>query len=312
MDLIVCFTPLQLIQCQKLIEEKIIGKCKLIFLTSNDSKQIRYYYEKFPCDEKLLYLTHKRFPFYALDLKAMFNSVTYNNVFLSNVDSIYCHYILSFIRFSDLFTFDDGTINLVQDSGFYINKRSLFYSLLYKALGCKYDLNRTKSEITQHFSIYKDHKNIVDNVRYINLEFVSNEEQVTECRYPVANVLIGTVYDSITNDKASLLAQLNFEFKNKEFYYIPHPMEIDGDFDLGYSIPGYEIAEIKILNLLNTYNKINVYGFNSSVQINVSQNERITNYKLSSEFLKIRFNLNYSFIEYHLASIIEGKKSAIS
>ncbi|HIF9439594.1 TPA: glycosyltransferase family 52 [Photobacterium damselae] len=292
MDLVICSTPLQILQIKKLIDKEIINKFEF-FCFSEPSEQIKYYFEMLKvtsCKNAIFYEPKKRFPFYVYYLKKIFKGKKYGNVYFANIDNIYCQYILSFVSFDKIITIDDGTLNLYYDGSFYKEKRSNTNKLIYNIFGCKYNLRDVKKNIYKHYSIFKNKQNIAKNIDNIDLfnatEKIKNKKEI--------NVLLGTVYSHISDNSIELLNKLECFFKCVDFIYIPHPRDSMFKFDNAKNIDGLNIAEDKIIKLLKEYETINLYGFNSSAQINLSGVSGIRNYVFKSKLINFNYNFNFA------------------
>lgn len=281
MDLVICNTPFQVLQIKNLIDTGVIMEFEFFFISSKKTKQMDFYFEllkKHAC-KSTFYVNDKKFPYHILDMRGFFKGKTYNKIYSASVDSVYTHSILSFSKFFDFFSFDDGSANLINTSAYYIDQRSFLKKSLFKLFGCHYDLEKTKKKINCHYTIYKNRANIVANTVEIEFEFLpKNECEIILSKKPIANVLLGSVFNELLlnkYEKENLIKKLSEFIKDKNFYYIPHPRETENYFEYTKTIGGFEIAESKILGLLNEYECINLYGFNSSVQINLSSHHDV-------------------------------------
>ncbi|MGE6107299.1 glycosyltransferase family 52 [Aeromonas sobria] len=288
MDLVICNTPFQVLQIQNMIDKGIINEFELFYFSSKKTDQMNFYFDllkKRAC-KSTFYISNKKFPYHILDMRRVFKGRRYRNIYSASVDSVYTHSILSFSHFLNFFSFDDGSANLIENSAYYVDQRSCLKKNLFKLLGCCYDLEKTKMAINCHYTIYKNRENIVSNRVEVEFEFFSRNNIVTITnKKPVANVLLGPVFHELSlsnSDKKSLIKKLSALVKGENCYYIPHPRETEFHFEYAKCIEGLEIAESKILSLLNEYDYINVYGFNSSVQINLSSHHDIRNILLDT------------------------------
>ena len=296
MDLVICNTPFQAIQIENLIQKKIIKEFELFFFNWEETEQMLFYYNKLKSYSKYskFYVCTKRFPLYFYDIKVSFKNKKYNNIYTASVDGIYTHLILSYASFRKLFTYDDGTANIVKSSSYYINDRSVLQSIIYRVFGCKYNLFKTKDLIDKHYTIYPKFENISNNIEVVDFSFSSL--QIKKREKESVDVLLGTVYKEITKQSDDLIKKVSDFFGDKNFYYIPHPRDTGKYFKNGILIDGVEIAEIKIIKLLEIYEKVNVYGFNSTVQVNLSNLGYISNFCFKSELIKNNYDLSYNNI----------------
>ncbi|WP_318401291.1 glycosyltransferase family 52 [Photobacterium leiognathi] len=295
MDLIICNTPFQAIQIENLIKKEIIKEFELFFFCYEETEQMLFYYNKLRSYSKCskFYVCNKRFPLYFFDIKYIFGNKKYGNIYTASVECIYTHLILSYSSFGKLFTFDDGSANFINTSFYYVNKRSKFASIIYRVFGCKYDLFKTKGLINKHYTIYPNFENISNNIEVV--DFCFSYHQIKKGDKESVDVLLGTVYKEITKQSDDLIKKIGNFFEDENFYYIPHPRDTEKYFKNGILIDGVEIAEIKILKLLEVYKKINVYGFNSTAQVNLSNLENVSNFCFKSELIERDFDVKYNY-----------------
>lgn len=301
MNLVVCNTPFQALQIINLVAKGIITNFDFFYFCKNKTAQVEYYFEqvKKHAISSQLYISDKRYPYHILDIRRLFKGRYYQSLYSASVDSVFTHSILSFIKFDNFYSFDDGSANLNRNSTYYIEQRGYFKRILFRLTGCKYDLRKTKSIIRSHYTVYKNKKNIVPNTTYIDFEFpaqCSDGRKETNDKNSVANVLLGTVYDEVFSDNEVIIKKLSCFFADKDFYYIPHPRDTHNFFINGMRIDGPEIAESKILSLLKRYETINLYGFGSSVQINMSSHRGVVNYVFDIETSGFDYDFTYKTI----------------
>ncbi|EJL6780903.1 hypothetical protein NMS91_003317, partial [Vibrio cholerae] len=138
MDLVICNTPFQILQVQNLVEKGIIVNFELFYFCSRKTEQIDYYFKllKDSANKATLYVSDKKFPYHILNMRKIFKGKRYQNIYSASVDSVYTHSILSFTEFSDFYSFDDGSANLIDTSCYYIDQRNNFKKILFKLFGC--------------------------------------------------------------------------------------------------------------------------------------------------------------------------------
>lgn len=281
MDLVICNTPFQVLQIQNMITKGIITEFECLYFCTKKTEQVDFYFRLLEAlaVKATLYESDKKFPYHILAMKRIFKGKQYHYIYSASVDSVYTHSILSFTQFSKLFSFDDGAANLIETSAYYVEQRSFLKKLLFKLFGCYYDLIETKKRITSHYTIYKSTVNIIANKIEIDFEFLPQANSTSHInKKPVANVLLGTVFSELTLSRPEtvrLIEQLSIFVKDKDFYYIPHPRDTVHYFDCVKYIDGLDIAESKVLTLLNEYEYVNLFGFNSSAQMNLKSNDNI-------------------------------------
>ncbi|MGO2337388.1 glycosyltransferase family 52 [Providencia heimbachae] len=286
MDLVICNTPLQVMQIEQLIADGVIKKnnFQLIFFVYNETEKLIYYYDRLSkLTNNNIYYKYQRFPFYVFTLRSEFKKKSYNNVYTASIDNKLVHYILSFVKFNSLYTIDDGTANIWRNSIYYIKRKNFLKSSLHFIFGCKFNLQKTKESIKLHYTIYQGVPNIIENTSYNNI-FPYKRKQGLMKKEEI-NIFLGTVYSEVTCDKDKLLSYLEAFFKNKEFYYITHPRDNSHYFKNVSYIENHKVSEEIIARLLEEYNTVNIYGFGSSVQFNLAYVDGVNNYQLISSIL---------------------------
>lgn len=289
-SLFICYTPLQLT-----IAESIIRHCGLC----TESLEVVYIAKatnrvvdgaissiKKICGSVKLIKTPYSYPIHIPEIYYIINKrEEYKAVYLASIENPLVQFILSIINFDELFTFDDGTANINRGSTYYVKRKASFSEyIIQKTVRIKYDMDEIKKISSKHYTIYKDLPNIIQEVEFIPLVFddsndINSEKSekrgvmgyVNEC-----NVMLGSVYDEMTDSKKSSLMLLEaceayMVATGLPCYYIKHPRN-----RLNYKFKSMEIitepviAEISVKNLLQKHTAVNLYGFMSTCQINLS------------------------------------------
>ncbi|SKC20600.1 Prolipoprotein diacylglyceryl transferase [Kosakonia radicincitans] len=278
MNLIVCFTPLQvLIALQAIKKEDVdLDTVKFIYFSSIANGKHKKYYDlisqkagesKFITDIYSLRLLHR--------LKEEFKNASYDKVFLASLDDSISHYLLSFVNFKELVTFDDGLGNILKTGSYFVPHprktiKKRIFTLVHFLLGRKYYLDTLKKRSDRHYTIYRGFENCVANAIAIPLfdfpETIAIKENSVD-------VFLGTVYKEIvcSGDEHELKLDLLSYIKNKspDARYIPHPRARDSEFT-DFEVISDNIAEETVMEFLNAGFVVNLYGFASSCQFNLS------------------------------------------
>jgi beta-galactosamide-alpha-2,3-sialyltransferase len=221
---------------------------------------------------------------------------------LASIENPLVHFILSIVKFNKLFTFDDGTANIDGTSTYYRGEKTSFLKYLMRKIACiKYDRERIKKISSKHYTIYKNFQNIINSTQFIplslngvdrsKLENAGIAQHNNEC-----NVMIGTVYNEITSNKISTLMLLGACEKymlstGLPCYYIKHPRS-----HFSYKFKSMEIieepvlAEVTVIKLLQKYKNINLYGFMSTCQVNLSFSGGVVNKIFMSDCININIS----------------------
>ena len=292
-NLFICCTPLQCHIAQLIIENRKLVKndCVLIFYNSLKSESLIFNYNKYKIDyfESYYYHVQDNFPFNVYHLKKILINKVYKNIFFASIDSIYVQYILSKISYENLFTFDDGTANISENGHYALNKTSFFKTIIYKLFFYKI-LGRfyINSQSVAHYTIFKYFKNYVGNFYlYIELskkskyleysKIYKDNNKKSNCR-----ILLGTVEnEALFKLKKSIIIEKYKKLKkleSSELYYIKHPRGQINYVDCNLPIlnnNNYSVGELIILEALENYDKITIFGFSSTIQLNLMNNKKI-------------------------------------
>lgn len=277
-SLIICTTPLQMVIAEKIIQNNQDERFDLITLVVNDNDKYKYYFNriKHHCNRSLYYqLTGdlKGFVKFIKEIKNQKFNVSYTKVYLASIDSSYCQYMLSRSRSPEIFTFDDGTANIVPTSIYYSPiSYSISKRLARKAFGIKYSMDDIKYNSVIHYTIYKDIPNITKKTKFLNLIDRTHLNNLS-INHDVKklNIYLGQPLDEITEyfthkKLNEILETLNIN------YYFPHPRETsipNGNFKV---INSNLIFEDYIIQLIqNDISPIvNVFSFTSTAILNIS------------------------------------------
>jgi len=295
-----CMTPLQILIAEKIIMLNSNESFDLLVVALNDNKKYKTYFERVKklCVNNLYYVQGKgRLVFFDYIRKLKSNNLNkkYDNYYLASIDSRHCQYILSKNKNSNIFTFDDGTANIITSSLYYFNSKPSFLKRSgWRILGIKNYMKEIKEASLLHYTIYDGIPNIIDNKIYISL--VSKEKNIEQKTSKVVSFYLGQPLTDI-----SISFDLPFVKKNidklKLDYYYPHPREVsypEGKFQL---IDNPLIFEDYIVQFLekNPDVAVEVFSFTSTALLNIMSLDRVkVTYIYDAEF----FELNHRFYEF--------------
>ena len=298
MNLFICTTPMQLILTCRIIEETELLACNvhIFYISPIENKVVintLNYARKFSEKIDYLVINPKILNIYFFILLKKFFLKKYKSVYIASINSIHIHFILTYIRFYELFTFDDGTANIFSGSTYYVEHeyKSYIYRTLnkvrYSMLGIHYSKSKVKKTSLLHYTIYNGFSNIINNTFYIDFlqkKFDKSINKSLDSKKRKCNVMLGSVYPDLfeSEDSSQLYIERCFDYlKNtdKDTYYIPHPRNLLPIKAKGINIIESEnIAEFEIKLLLKKYDTIFLYGFMSSCQFNFLSDDRVINY----------------------------------
>lgn len=299
-SLIMCMTPLQILIAEKIITLNSNERFDLLVVALNDNKKYKTYFERVKklCVNSLYYVQGKgRLVFfdYIKKLKKHNLNNKYNNYYLAGIDSRHCQYILSKNKNPNIFTFDDGTANIITSSLYYSNSKPNFLKRAgWGILGIKHYMKEIKEASLLHYTIYDGIPNIIDNKVYISL--VSKEKNIEQKTSEVVSFYLGQPLTEISKNFDLSYVINNIDKLNIDYYY-PHPREKsypEGKFQL---VDNPLIFEDYIVQFLEKYPDIavEVFSFTSTALLNIMSLDRVkVTYIHDTEF----FELNHRFYEF--------------
>ncbi|MEC5318449.1 glycosyltransferase family 52, partial [Brenneria populi subsp. brevivirga] len=120
-DLMLCFTPLQAFTLGRIIEEEGLAEENIdfFFFSSNRTPLISHAFAELAANGAHSQLFSRKPELReVIKLKMRLRGKSYRDIYLANANSTQVNYVLSFCRFDNIKTFDDGVIN-VNSSSFY-------------------------------------------------------------------------------------------------------------------------------------------------------------------------------------------------
>lgn len=308
-SLIMCVTPLQMIIAEKIIQLNPKEDFDLLVIALSDNDKYRYYYSRLKniCVSSLYYATEKGlkgFINYIRKLNEIKLNKGYENLYLASIDFRHFQYILSRNKKAHIYTFDDGTANVIPNSLYYLNsKPKLLKRIIWRGLGIKHYMEDIKKLSLNHYTIYKGVPNIIEKTQLIKL--YKDDELTYSVANKIVSIYLGQPLEEIsTIFTTDYIAQAISKIKI-DFYY-PHPREKsipEGNYRV---IMSPLVFEDYIINFLkdNPKVQIHVYSFISSAILNIANLERIevnylydkvlyNNYKEFYDFVDAKFNIKY-------------------
>lgn len=291
MNLFVCYTHLQLVIASRIIAHRNIlpEDVELFYISKieNDVTKNTLQDMRGICGEVTFIHMKLKYPLYFPAIFRRFFTRRYDSVFVASIDNILIHFILSRISFNNLYTFDDGSANIIPGSIYYQSQDVGVIGKVCRAvLMIQFDMVSIKKSSQYHYTIYSGYQNIIP--RTINIDIFSSSdknfiETEANTKITACNVIIGSVYSEIFGSGAHIEDCLDkcwqvVKDTDRDTFYLPHPRETK------YDPPSYLkiinskfIAEKEIAELLKKYKCVHVYGFLSSCQINVAENKSVIN-----------------------------------
>lgn len=302
-SLIMCATPLQMLIAEKIIHLSGNEHFDLVVLALNDNQKYRYYYNRLKeiCDNSFYYIPRAGltgFLYFLKHLKKSNINKNYNNLYLASIDARHFQYIISKNNLANVFTFDDGTANIIPSSIYYSNSTepSKLKKIIWRSLGVKYYIEDIKVKSKKHYTIYRDAPNIINKLKFIALlpQLELNEKKISNDK---------TVKFYLGQPLSDIEEKFDHNFVEEKLkrigidYYFPHPREIEypkGNFETVDSILIFEDFIITYL-VENPEVKIEVYSFISSALLNVSSLLKVQCIYLYNDDFMMRYKDFYFF-----------------
>ncbi|AFU20241.1 CMP-N-acetylneuraminate-beta-galactosamide-alpha -2,3-sialyltransferase [Actinobacillus suis H91-0380] len=232
MNLILCYTPFQVLLAEKIIEshpgEDFYGI--MIQYGNERNKKYEFYYDKLEkkcIKSKFLLLENgnkiARLRNY-LKVKKLFLP-NFDKIFFANILSPEAYFFLNYFRNVKIFTFDDGIGSLIDNERYLKFKISYFKKIFYMLLGTDYNPKRVVESSIKHFTIYKNMENFIGRLEYISL-FQHSIKQPLEAENVVSIFIGQPIYEDIKSKESNNVSIIQdlIKFYNIE-YYFPHPRE---------------------------------------------------------------------------------------
>lgn len=291
MNLFVCYTHLQLVIASRIIAHRNLlpDDVELFYISKIDNDVTKNTLQDMReiCGKVTFIHMKLKYPLYFPAILRHFFKRRYDAVFVSSIDNILIHFILSRVGFEHLYTFDDGSANIIPGSIYYQDNNLTITSYLYrKLLSVKFDMMLIKQISRMHYTIYDGYTNIIKKTTLIGFSSHVTDELDGECvsrKESSCNIFIGAVYSSLFSSNEMTNDYLNkcwaiINNTDRDTFYLPHPREVKycppNNVDV---IKAKYIAEREISNLLSRYEYVYLYGFLSSCQINLAMDKRIIN-----------------------------------
>lgn len=300
-SLIMCVTPLQMLIAKKLIQKFHDQDFDVLVVALVDNEKYRYYYNKLDeisCNS--FYYVPKNgflgFLDYIQKLKEHGFLEKYTNCFLASIDSRHFQYIISKNKKTNIYTFDDGTANIIKNSIYYIQEKiPSWKNLIWYFIGVDLYMSDIKEKSKKHYTLYKSVSNIIENTEFLNLFEKSKSKGKLIKKI---NIYLGQPLTEISDNFTekyilSALDHLNID------YYFPHPREKTipkGNFEI---VSTYLIFEDYIIEYLakNREVSVHVYSYISTALLNIKGLDRVEVNYIYDENLLNRYNDFYDFVK---------------
>lgn len=273
MDFFICRTPLQL-ELAKCIKSKI--RSERVYVYINSSRKIKredfslvginddmFYFFNLFSDHSLAISFFNHIKVWLL-IKKVINNFDISKLFIASIDNVIILKAAQLVlNKAKIYSFDDGYANFNYSGPYFNDNRSFNYRLLCLLMNLSLTMNQLKAKIVSHYTLAPGIENIIAEVEGVDL--IPQSKGIPKIKGEVT-VFIGTVYSvyGLSKDSPclkSLLRGIAVDF------YLPHPNEQRPLFDSGRNLT--DIAEFEVIKLVGQYERVKLYGFTSTVLINL-------------------------------------------
>lgn len=306
MNLIICCTPLQVLIAEKIIEKYPEKNFFGVMLHTVENPKFIHY--KLRLQQKCkggffsLLQHNDRWNLFKeiIYLKKVFSHQNFERVFVANITELHIQFLLSAIKFEQLNTFDDGTVNIVKNSPFLQDDPNTFVrKAINFTLGNRFSTAKLRNLSNKHYTIYPNLPNIISQTEPV-VFFEANHQQVS-AELPV-NILLGQPVYADDSLNIALAEQVIKQFNIQA--YFPHPRE-------KYRLNNVEYIDTPLIfedYILSEFSnkKCRVYTYFSSVILNLmDKSPNIEMVALKIDTKDPAFNATYDLFEELGISIID-------
>lgn len=234
MNLFICFTPLQILICEKIIQNYHNEEFEFAIMQNSTDKKIEHYIKNIKSKKTTVLYLKKNSRLASIKVlfkvKTVYRKKYYKNVFLVTPKDFITRMILNNIKYVNLFSFDDGAANVFKDSWVYIdeNKNLSFLKQKIRAvLEYIFSTDPKKSEfyikeIKEHFTIIRNLPNITKNIKFISL--LDSENITLNKNLKTIKVFLGQpVYGADIKTNKEVIESIIKKYSIN--YYLPHPRD---------------------------------------------------------------------------------------
>lgn len=300
-SLIMCVTPLQMLIAEKIIHKFKDQKFDVIVIALADNEKYRYYYkklEKISCNS--FYYVPKDgflgFLKYINVLKRNGFAGKYANCFIASIDSRHFQYIISKNKNTNIYTFDDGTANIIKNSLYYINEKiPSWKKMIWNFIGIDSYMEDIKKSSKKHYSLYENVSNIIENTEHLKL-FESSKSKSEPTKK--INIYLGQPLTEISENFTEQYILKTLDTLQIDCYF-PHPREKTvpkGNFEIITTPLIFEDYIIEYLAENKTVD-INLYSYISSALLNVKGLDRVNVKYIYDDCLIGNYSSFYSFVK---------------
>lgn len=295
--LCICMTPLHVLIAKQIARTQNIRFTCGLYITSAVNDKSRHYAEQMRsfCEKQAVIEVpndqHYPFPKHIHILLRRLSAVkrfrqfgSFNTVLFPSSISHYVYAAVTAARAKRLFSFDDGLLNIEQPSRLLQHRTSWSNKLLLRAGGINYWPEKLIQCSQAHHSLY-DAPNAYGRITRLSLggdvQQTAHQDKLPESG-PVFRILIGLAPEAHRAAQEAVKVAVD---RYKPDYYLPHPRSLVSSFEGVKTLETALIAEDYVLDLLQrkAAARIEIYGYESSVLINLAGVAGVTTYTLMQD-----------------------------
>lgn len=227
-NVIVCWTPLQMSIAEKIIEQHPNEKFHFILFSYVKNNRFDYYFNR------LKQKSEHAYSFYFLEnnslslLEVKLKSLLLPKVktfFISNIDSEEIHILLDAQPNANIKTFDDGTSFLIRDSYFLSNEKYKGNRLYDKIFHTNTSLKNVRESTLEHFTIFKDFPNIMEieqkrrqktgEINQLKISYIklfNNNIKPSHIIKDTTKILLGTVENELKETSEKIIKEFGIKY----------------------------------------------------------------------------------------------------
>lgn len=230
-SLLIITTPFQGWLAQQVLEAEGIDTFDIIYFTQNNSTEDKYYYNKLSLNARRSdYCYHNPkgpsiLSSIAFRVKSnkWYKLTSYENILCASIDALYITSLIRKNPTAQLITFDDGAANIYTNGIYFTNptsKRVFLYTYLLKSL----PLEKVKSRIQRHYTMYQGMENIVEPNRLIYLNNIIEKPVAIDNRQEAKTYFISAPFEEVLSSEQ--IQRLTNTLNNYDIdVYVKHPRE---------------------------------------------------------------------------------------
>lgn len=312
-NIIICYTPLQMLIAEKIIEQNPDEHFYFVLFYANKNDVFDNYYHRIKNKNiNTISFNHPKRednPYLILSLLELkikgWLLPKINKIYVANIDKPEVHSLISTHPNATIKTFDDGTANLINShltKDYEIFPKKSFYK---RFINPNISPKSIREASDEHFTIFNDLTNIFDNgerkITYIPLFDTNNIQNSTKIEDTI-KILLGTVEEELKETSEKIVEEFGIKYTTKhprQTYNLDNVITIKTNL----IIEDYLLQEIE----KNPHTQYEIYTFFSGAALTIKDfpNVKVFGIKPTSFPKDYRFNPIYQLFEKANIPILE-------